>query len=193
MQLRTTVVFIAVVASACGDGKKSDNAAKPAADSAAVAAVNAKIPATLTTLKFEAREVTRKGHSAIHAIAPVGWQAEMDAFPGNLAPAKTANLGFMTGFDVGTGCNGTCEPKDWKAVIEDQIKKAVPDDGLIKDEPLPNNGRIRWGITDGDGHVYAAWYTDGAREYKKCSAWLDDAGLVTAIDAFVEACKAAKF
>lgn len=113
---------------------------------------------------------------------------------------KSSNSAFASQFSVGTDCDGSCVPKDWNAVIDALMTGtraksafAAPKEHLIKDEPLPNQGRIRWGKDGHNAWVYAAWYRTGANYFHYCAAKLEAAEHVAALDAFVEACKTKRF
>jgi hypothetical protein len=93
---------------------------------------------------------------------------------------------------IGTSCAGGCGPKDWKAAIDGQMHEQVPDGPSVHDEPLPGNGRIRWGTADDHATVYAAWFDEGATEYRDCTVYLGSPQLFPALDAFVEACRSAE-
>ncbi|HPH67024.1 MAG TPA: hypothetical protein PLF40_14820 [Kofleriaceae bacterium] len=187
------ILALVVVASACG--KKSGDAGKsggaPAVDFAAIA--NAAVPAAAkASLVFENASLSDDGENMSFA-RPKGWTVENKAFPGKFKPPATPDLGFMTSFSVGTGCDGGCEPKDWKAVVEKQMKNLVKDGPNAHEEALPNNGRIRWDVDGDKAHVIATWWKEGDRHYRDCIVWLDNAELAKSVDAFVAACKNVRF
>ncbi len=190
------MISVVLVAAACGkkDGAGSGGKAGPAVPAVDVAALaNAAVPADAkATLVFENVSVKEDGVTMSFA-RPQGWTVANPAFPGKFKPPATPDLGFMTSFSVDTSCDGRCEPKDWKAVIDKQMMQFIKDGPSVHDEALPNDGRIRW---DNDGkaaHVSAAWFKTGARNYRSCTAWLDNAELAKSVDAFVAACKAVRF
>ncbi len=186
--------LLSIVLVAAGCGKKegtSGGKAAPAVDVAALA--NAAVPAEAkATLVFENVTVQDDGET-MHFARPKGWTVANPSFPGKFNPPATPDLGFMTSFSVGTGCDGGCEPKDWKAVINKKMMQIIQDGPTVHDEALPNDGRIRWDNDGKTAHVSAAWFKTGDRHYRSCTAWLDNAELAKSVDAFVVACKSVRF
>lgn len=207
--MNTKLLFLLLsvipLASACGDKKDSDKSTPAPKD--LHSSVNTKIPeASKAILNFETRTLEERGTTATVA-APVGWASDTKGFEGSLAPPSKdgdkfkRELGFMTKFSIGTTCDGKCEPKNWKEMIDQKIsdRYGFPEEAksVVKVEELPNNGQIMyasWDESSGKrGKVWAAWFTEGASKYKICSANLDHTGLAESLDAFVEACKTVHF
>ncbi len=188
-----TIISVALAAAACGKKQDAGSGGKagPAIDYAALA--NAAVPADAkATLAFENITVKDDGETMSFA-QPKGWTVTNPSFPGRFKPPATPDLGFMTSFSVGTGCDGGCEPKDWKTVIDKQMMQLINDGPTVHDEALPNNGRIRWDNDGKSAHVMAAWFKTGDRHYRSCTVWLDNPELAKSVDAFVAACKAVRF
>ncbi|CAN5920185.1 hypothetical protein BH11MYX3_BH11MYX3_08280 [soil metagenome] len=163
---KLALVVIVVSVAACG-GKKKE-ADKPLD----VAAVNALVPASLKDkIVFEKREIVEKRgrHSRTYTVAaPKGWKQEMDSFA-SLKPDK--DMGFMTRFEVGSNCDGTCEEKDWSATIE-KVYESYLKGKPLKDVKGKNSRTIIAESGDLTAVVVASW-EDGAREYWSCGATLE--------------------
>lgn len=146
-------------------------------------------------LRFElARTKLRSDGLTAVFVKPGPWKADHEAFPTAVKPVgkKLGETGWMSHLDVGTSCDGACVPKDWAAIIEKNAKDAVPNKGTVREERLPAGRLLRWSWTEEKAYVYAAWFVPGASRMYTCSAWLDEAGLVPYVDAFVEICRTAQ-
>jgi hypothetical protein len=198
--LASACVLLLVACSKRDDAPVSSSVTTEAASiPGPLAAVRGRIPkAAEGVLAFElARIETGDDREAIVLAKPVGWSGKPD-FPGNLQPAKDAGLGYWTFLEIGSHCEGFCKPKaDWKTIVDAKMNDAVPPSATTHEEVLPNNGRIRWAVSEEKfgkrARVYAAWYKDGASRFQTCSVSLEDDRLIAAIDAFVEVCRTAKF
>jgi hypothetical protein len=182
-------VLVVVVAAACG---KSDKASAPPAASIDVAAVNALVPAALKDkLVFEKRDVTeergKRSKVTYTLAAPKDWEQDMKMFA-SLKPKSESSLGFMTSVQVGSNCDGTCEPKDWAKTSEKVNFAQFRDGKIIKDEQTKTNHLMIAEKNDSTYVVYA-WWADGARKYYSCTASLEKEA-APAAEAFAKACQA---
>ncbi|MDX2090476.1 MAG: hypothetical protein SFX73_21640 [Kofleriaceae bacterium] len=183
---RVGFVVVALAAVACGKGDKQGGATAKPAD---VAGVNALIPAALKD-KFVFEETTlvekRGSRKTLYkVVAPKGWKQEMESLV-RLKPPT--DMGFMTGFNVGTNCDGTCTPKDWAAVVDKQVKRFDKESKLLKDEKGPNNRTVIAEASSGTTLVLVASWKDGDREYLHCGGTLEKE-VKEAAPAFVKACE----
>lgn len=178
------MVLVALAALGCGKGEKKGAAAAPTD----VAGVNALVPAALKDkFVFEEATITEKrgrSKTIYKLVAPKGWKQEMESFASLKPPT---DLGFMTEFKVGTNCDGTCEPKDWAAVVDKQVKQ-FGDAKLLKDEKGPNRRTVIAEVSSGMTLALVAWWKDGDREYMHCGGTLDKQ-VKDAAAAFVKACE----
>jgi hypothetical protein len=171
--------------------KSSDKSAdKPAAPTIDVAAVNALVPADLKAkLVFDKADIVEERHRknvTYTMAAPKGWTPRMKGFAGLKGPD---DAGFFTSLDVGSNCDGTCEPKDWAKVADKVNFAQFASDKVIKNETSPNSRLL---IAERDGkttHVVYAWWTTGAKRYNTCTATLDEP-VKAAGEAFAKACQA---
>lgn len=199
MKSKVLSAALLMVAAGCGKGGGGEAAVAdagagkpdPAVQQAEVAAVAAKVPAGLT-LAFEAVPGEKERHLAIQ---PKGW--ETGVIPGRVKPPAGSSLGFMTAFSTGSNCDGSCEPKDWKAVA-DKVEFAQFSGGpwtIEKDEQLGGEGGSagRLLVARGEDRVdiALALWKEGASRYFVCRATLDKE-LVAAAPAFEEACRRMK-
>lgn len=185
--MKKTFVAFCVLA-ACG----KDGSSVPSAPPAKIdpAAANALVPAELKEkIVFEQRELQEergKSSTVTYTLAaPKGWEQSGKMFA-KLRPKD--DLGFMTSFDVGTNCDGTCEPKDWAATADKVNFKQFADGKILKDEKT-DTSRLLIAEKSGSTYVVYAWWTKGGRKYATCSATLE-APAAPAAPAFAEACKA---
>ncbi len=184
-----TTLVLAVSLLACGKSDKAADKAAPA-PTIDVAAVNALVPADLKAkLVFDKTDIVedRGRHSTTYTMAaPKGWAPHMKGF----ASLKGGeDLGFFTSLDVGSNCDGTCEPKDWAKTADKVNFAQFAKDTVIKNEVKPNSRLL---IAQRDGKttfVVYAWWESGARRYHSCSATLDEP-IKGAGDAFAKACQA---
>lgn len=188
--IRSGFIIVAAIAlGALGCGKGDKRAGSVAASAIDVDAVNALVPAELKDkLVFEKRDIVEeRGRSATTytVAAPKGWTQDMKSF----ATLKPEGGGFMVEFEVGTNCDGACEPKDWEKVVE-KVYRSYLEGKVIKDEKAKGRRTI---ISEGsDGQylnlIVAAW-NDGDKNYATCGATLDG-DLKAAAPAFEKACQA---
>lgn len=187
------LALLLVVVAACGKSdKKNGGAAAPAAK-IDVAAVNALVPADLKDkLVFEQKDILeeRGKHSSVKytMAAPKDWEQDGKMFA-SVKPKSEANMGFMTQLQVGSNCDGSCEPKDW-AKTSEKVNFAQFRDGgkIVKDE---SNKTSHLMIAEkGDStYVTYAWWADGGKKYFYCTASLEQP-VKGAADAFAKACQA---
>src|SRR6185312_10630111 len=115
---------------------------------------------------------------------PKSWK---DGFmPGSVKPEDADNLGFATEMQVGTNCDGSCEPKDW-AKVSGKVHKDVKgkNDRLLvfANEPtvqenagsasMTVNGQTTTTtVTATSGTkgvtIIHAWWSDGDSRYFTC-------------------------
>jgi hypothetical protein len=184
-----TSLLLSLSLLACG---KSDKAAdsKAAAPAIDVAGVNALVPADLKAkLVFDKTDLVEEhAHRNVTytMAAPKGWASKMKGF---VSLKGSDDLGFFTSLEVGSNCDGSCQPKDW-AKVADKVNFAQFDkDKVIKNEVKPGSRLL---IAERDGKttfVVYAWWTEGAKQYNTCTATLDEP-VKTAGDAFAKACQA---
>ena len=185
-----TSLLVAGALFACGKGR-DQAAAKGKAPVAAidVGGVNALVPAELKAkLVFDATDVVEGlGHHlrTYTLAAPKSWTSKMKGF----ASLKSSDdLGLFTSLDLGTNCDGLCEPKDWAATSAKALFAQFAKDRVIKDEQRPNSHLL---ISERDQTTFVvyAWWRDGAKRYYSCTASLE--GVVKgAAPAFEKACQA---
>jgi hypothetical protein len=177
------ISLLAITAIGCG--KKGGDA--PAAKPLDVAGVNALVPASLKDkLVFEERKIEeeRGKRTVVYTVAaPKGWGPGFKGFA-QLKPGDSDS--FMTKFNVGTNCDGACEPKDWQATVG-KVYKSYLDGKVIKDEKGKNSRTIIAESGDQMVVVVATW-DDGASKYKSCDATLDKPWFEAA-PAFEKACQ----
>ncbi|HEX5063781.1 MAG TPA: hypothetical protein VFV99_30590 [Kofleriaceae bacterium] len=185
------LAILLVVAAACGKSDKKSSA--PPSAPIDVAAVNALVPAELKDkLVFEKRDITeergKRSTVTYTMAAPKDWEQDMKMFA-SVKPKSEANLGFMTSLQVGSNCDGTCEPKDWAKTSEKVNFAQFRDGGKIVKDDLQKTSHLM--ITEkGDStYVVYAWWSDGAKRYFSCTASLEQE-VKAAADAFAKACQA---
>lgn len=180
-----------LVVAACGKSSSSSSSSAPAV-TIDPAAVNALVPAELKDkLVFEQRDILeeRGKETATYTMAaPKDWEQENKMFA-SLRPKKDANMGFFTKLQVGSNCDGMCEPKDW-AKVSEKVDFAQFRDGwtIVKDEAGKTSHLLIASKGKRTDIVYA-WWTEGARMYFTCTATLDGEESAAA-DAFAKACQA---
>jgi len=137
------VVLMAVALGACGKKKGGDAAVS--VTKADADAANALVPADLKSkIEFEVRTIDdgMKHHPTKYTyVAPKQWKKGF--MPGSFEPNDGDNMGFGTSVDVGTNCDGSCEPKDW-AKVSDKVNFSQYTAGkatgkIIKDEKGKND------------------------------------------------------
>jgi hypothetical protein len=176
---------------ACGKSGSDKSAAPPV--KLDVDGVNALVPAELKdTLVFEQRDIVeergKKSTTTYTLAAPKGWeQGDMKMFA-KVKPPSGSNLGFMTSLDVGSNCDGTCEPKNW-AEVSEKVNFAQFRDGTIVKDELGKTTHLMIAEKGDNTYVTYAWWQDGGRKYFTCSASLEGA-VKAAAPAFAKACEA---
>jgi hypothetical protein len=164
------IAGLAVVGCGKQDDKGGGGAAAKPVD---VAAVNALVPASLKDkLVFEQQTIVEeRGHSktTYTVAAPKGWKQEMKSFAKLEAPD---DLGFMTSFDVGTNCDGECQPKDWASTV-DKVYSSYLKSKVIKDQKSAN-ARTIIASSDTTTLVVVATWREGDKSYSHCGGTLDN-------------------
>ncbi len=197
--LRVGLVTVAVLNTVACGGKDTPGGGTPggggeapkavAIDPSVVAGVAAKLPAGLKDkIAFEAVEGEKGRH---FAVQPKGWEAGV--IPGRVKPPMGgADLGFMTAFATGSNCDGSCEAKDWKKVVETvEFAQFLGGEWAVrKDEALPD-GRLLVVAKQDRVDVALARWKEGASRYFYCRATLEKP-ITEAADAFEEACRQMK-
>lgn len=182
------ILFVSSVMalSACGKKGGGDGAAAKPLD---VAGVNALVPASLKDkLVFEERKIEeeRGRKKLVYTVAaPKGWGPGFKGFA-QLKPDDKDHDSFMTKFNVGTNCDGACEPKDWSATVG-KVYDSYLKGKVLKDEKGKNSRTI---IAESGSQmvVVVATWDDGASKYKSCDATLDKPWFEAA-PAFEKACQ----
>lgn len=117
---RTKLLAIVMMATACGKKGGDKSAAAASVTNADADAANALVPANLKAkVEFEVRTLDdgMKHHPTKYTyVAPKQWKKGF--MPGSFEPNDGDNLGSGTSVDVGTNCDGSCEPKDWAKVVD---------------------------------------------------------------------------
>jgi hypothetical protein len=184
--LRVGLVTVAGGTPGAGGGEP---AKAVAIDPTVVAGVAAKLPDALKDkITFEVVEGDKGRHVAVQ---PKGWEAGV--IPGRVKPPMGgADLGFMTAFATGSNCDGSCEAKDWKTVVESVEFAQFLGGGwdVRKDEALPD-GRLLVIAKQDRVDVALARWKDGGSRYFYCRATLEKP-ITEAAEAFEEACRQMK-
>jgi hypothetical protein len=187
--MKTYFVAAVLVASACGKDKGGDKGGGAPAVKIDPAAANALVPAELKEkIVFEQRDIVEergKDKVTYTLAAPKGWENSNKMFA-KLRPKD--DLGFMTSLDVGTNCDGSCEPKDW-AKTSEKVNFAQFRDGKIVKDESNDTSHLMIAEKNGTTYVVYAWWGKGAKKYASCMATLE-APAAPAAPAFAEACKA---
>lgn len=193
---RFAIICIAITAAvgttACGKKDSGSGGGGASAKTIDVAPINAIVPAALKDkLVFEKRDIVleRGRHNTTYTLAaPKGWTQQMKSF-GGLEPDRK-DLGFFTKFDVGSNCDGTCEPKNWEEVSDKVNFAPMAKSGkVLKDEKAKGHRTMIVEANDGSTtSVITAWWNDGDRKYFTCTATLDKE-VKDAAQAFEKACQ----
>ena len=193
---RNWIVFVLAIA-ACGgkkEGGDKDKAAdKPAAAAIDIAAVNALVPAPLKDkIVFEKRDIViEQGRSkTTYTMAvPKGWTQEGKMFAHIKADDKG---GFFSEIQVGSNCDGSCEPKDWEKVA-DKVNFQPRASGKVAKDDKGKGHRTMIADVESSGvkttDVVVVTWTEGAKKYFACTAKLDES-IKDAAPAFEKACSA---
>jgi hypothetical protein len=203
------LILVALVVAACGKkgGGGADSITKADAD-----AVNALVPADMKgKVEFEVATI-EDGHgrhpTKYSVVGPKGWKKGF--MPGSLEPADSDNFGSKTlgksTFKVGSNCDGSCEKKDWAAVVDKvyykQFTGGQVKGKVIKDDKLPTSRTLVF-QTEPESHdqgngvvatsgikqiqIIRTWWTDGASKHYVCEAELGELSFGLAA-AFEKAC-----
>lgn len=118
----------------------------------------------------------------VRAAIPTGW--EKDDFRGYSPPGQTDTFNSTT-YDIGTTCDGACQPKDWAASFEtNHLSSPFLDPStIVVQESLTNpTGKLVISRADGQTRVIVGRWQDGAPTYFLCRATLrgDDTRLEAA-------------
>lgn len=142
-ETKLLVIVMALGLGACG--KKGGGAAAVSLTKADADAANAAVPADMKSkIEFEVRTLDdgMKHHPTKYTfVAPKQWKKGF--MPGSVEPNDGDNMGFGTSMEVGTNCDGSCEPKDW-AKVSDKVNFSQYTSGqahgkVIKDEKGKND------------------------------------------------------
>jgi hypothetical protein len=187
---RFALICIVIATAACGK-KDTGGAGGGGGKAVDVAPINAIVPAALKDkLVFEKRDIVleRGRHNTTYTLAaPKGWTQRMKSF-GGLEPDRK-DLGFFTKFDVGSNCDGTCEPKNWEEVANKVNFAPIAASGkVLKDEKAPGRRTMIAEASDGSTtSIVVAWWKEGESRYWTCTATLDKE-IKDAAAAFEKAC-----
>lgn len=185
----TSLALLSTVA-ACGKGDKGGggSAAAPAA-ALDLAGINALVPEALKAkVTFEKAEIKRERgrRTAVFTLAaPKGWTQKQKDFS-TLSPADQEGM-FGTSIDVGTNCDGVCQPKDWAAVSDKSNFAQFKDAKILKDEKTATSRLMIAEMSDKTYVQHATW-TAGAKRYSTCMVTLKDE-YREAAPAFAKACE----
>jgi hypothetical protein len=206
MNKRYLLAVIVVAACSKKSGSSADSVTKADAD-----AVNAMIPADMKgKIEFEVATVDDgmgRHPAKFTVVAPKGWKKGF--MPGSLEPADSDHFGSKTmgktSFTVGSGCDGTCEKKEWAAVVDKvyykQFTSGQVTGKLIKDDKRPNGRTLVFAqepksvtegtttMTSGEKKILiiTTWWSDDSRKYDACEAELAEPAMGLAA-AFEKAC-----
>lgn len=188
--MKTALLVAIPLFAACGKSGSDKPAAPPVKID--VEGANALVPAELKDkLVFEQRDIIEergKDKVTYTLAAPKGWeQGDMKMFA-KVKPPSGSDLGFMTSFDVGSNCDGTCEPKDW-AKVSEKVNFAQFRDGTIVKDEVGKTKHLMIAEKGDKTYVQYAWWQDGGRKYYTCMASLE-APVKAAAPAFAKACEA---
>jgi len=189
---KTLILALTLALGAAAGCKKKDDSKEEASAAKAVAAqpavdlgaINSAVPASVAGLSFTTATI-----DDLEAVVPAGWESSK-GIPGRYRPADNSGLGFFTDYAVGSNCDGACQPKEWKPIVDEVEFDQLDGATIVKDEALPN-GRIVIAKTDDRTEVIAAWWKKGASHYSFCRATLDGK-TAAAVDAFEKACRATR-
>jgi hypothetical protein len=189
MNTSLKLISLSLLAAACSKSSADGSAKAEPAVAIDAAAVNALVPADLKAkLVFEQRDVIeeRGRHNITYTFAaPKGWNQGMKGF----ASLKGGDdVGFMTSLDVGSNCDGSCEPKDWAKVADKVNFAQFAEATVVKNEVTPTS-RLLVADRDDSTYVMYAWWTAGAKNYHTCRASLEKP-IRAAAPAFAKACQA---
>lgn len=195
------MLLVGLLVAGCG---KKDGAAGGGGDGPTKAdadAVNALIPADVKgKVEFEVATIDDgmgRHPTKYTVVAPKGWKKGF--MPGSLEPADSDNFGSKTlgksSFKVGSNCDGTCEKKDWAAVVDkvyySQFTGASVKGKVVKDDKTPTGRTMIFEGEDvmGDKQtkMIKTWWTADSTKHYICEAELG-APLMTATAAFEKAC-----
>lgn len=183
------LVALCVSLGACkkGDGAARDEKKLMGKLAAEAAEASKLVPEALKAeVRFEARKFENE---KVLAVVPVGWKGSKH-FAGRLEAPKERGYKFLTGFAVGKGCDGWCQPKDWEKTVQKSIDNSLSKSAkMVKDEKLGPSSRLV--VKQGSDYVAVLIYhwKKGADHYFYCHAFLGPK-LQPAAAAFERACRA---
>ena len=152
-------------------------ASTPAMASAPVATANAAVPAShQSILKFELKAHSRQ-YGSFDAVVPTGWRYDPETQtyspPVTQLPPKGKLIGFSS-IEVWTSCAGTCQSKDWAAVIEGKASQYKDKGYTIERDETPAPG-VRLVVSKhADKRIFSRFFSkSGAKRYFMCEAQVD--------------------
>ena len=192
--------FVCVVAlAACGGKKDADKGGDKGADKGGdktaggidVAGINALVPASLKDkLVFEKRAIVieqGRDKTTYTMAVPKTWTQEGKMF----AHIKADSAGgFFSGIEVGSNCDGSCEPKDWEKIADKVNFQPRMTGKVTKDDKAKGRRTMIADVEFSGSHmtdVVVATWKDGANKYFACTAKLDES-IKEAAPAFEKAC-----
>jgi hypothetical protein len=197
--------LIIVALAACGGGRSSSDAPKFEITAEHLAAVNAAIPAELKgKIEFEIgvlEEKKGKHPRRFKLVRPKGWKPGF--MFGELKPAdadefRSPTLG-KTRMDLGSNCDGMCEPKEWAKIADkvhfarfastNQPGKIVKDVKTATSRTVVFEHQVSEHFPDHDVAVtiVTAWWVPDGHQYFVCEAALGTPAKGLA-DAFEKVC-----
>lgn len=190
MNIKLALLLSLASLSACS--KKTEQSPAAPAVVFDVAGVNALVPAELADKlvfdKVDILEERGRSTTTYTVAAPKGWQPRMKGFASVEPPKDGPDLGFMTSFQLGSNCDGMCQPKNW-AETADKVNFSQFKGDKILDEKTTKTSRLLVAEKGDNTYVVYAWWTDGASRYHTCQATLE-APVKAAAQAFAKACQA---
>lgn len=204
---KNLIIMLFVVA--CG--KKGGDAPSVSVTQADVDAVNALVPADLKDkVTFEVGKVVDEmgRHKTTYTlVAPKGWKKGF--MPGSLEPADADGFGSKTlgktTLKVGDNCDGSCEKKDWAAVVDKvyykQYTSGQVTGKVLKDDKQKTSRTLVFQqepkeekqgettVTSGTKgiNIITTWWTDGGSKHFSCVVELGEPAMALQ-SAFEKAC-----
>lgn len=111
---------------------------------------------------------------------PVGWTLSEPFLGVDLSPPDT--YAFFTGGEIDSGCQGSCEPKDWRALMDDvglsPFARYEEVELLVRQELQDGTGRLEVVMINdsafGVVEVTLTRWNNDASEFFECSMNLDE-------------------
>lgn len=135
------------------------------------------------------------GEYVVSAIVPNGWESDDldDPFFGVTFEPAGEGFGFFSEMTFRAGCDGLCEPTDWRARLEDDdgwLTQRRANEEFSVDEAYGDGWLlVGEGFSGGVEGTVLRW-NDGADRYLSCEFELDEDD-VAYVDAFIAACGSA--